>query len=483
MKHRRLFTWGPIDGQLLPVSYWPLFGIPPIRKEYAYLWPTFYLMFKHEQVVFLCDDDQLHQLGIRAFQREFFNVRRRKTFFHALRVVAKDLERVQHSMQPKTWPKLSVEDIWRRYQTWEYAYRVFWDLWLVPELANWGGETLLRRGLLHERVPKTEVDRVMAVLSAPVKFSFFQQEQYALLAIGLLRNQKARRQALKRHANRYSWILNSYHSTRILTWHYFSRELQQVAPSRIAAAKARRQLRQTTSRAKLEKGQITRQYGLSREMRQIADLLAESIWLQDDRKARIWQATAALTLWVKEAARRWHIPAQAVLSLQMPEFSQALKIGRTPKQIIARRKGTVLFVANRNHVVEYSGTRAEAALTSFRRQYSFAEGNASTLHGISVSVGRGIIRGRVRIIRSTKDVPRMRPGEVLVSTMTAPDYILAMRRAAAIVTDAGGLTSHAAIVSRELGLPCIVGTHSATKLLKDGDWVEVDASKGVVRKL
>ena len=67
--------------------------------------------------------------------------------------------------------------------------------------------------------------------------------------------------------------------------------------------------------------------------------------------------------------------------------------------------------------------------------------------------------------------------------MTSPDYVPAMQRAAAIVTDEGGITSHAAIVARELGLPCIVGTVHATKSLKNGDRVEVDAFTGVVRKI
>jgi pyruvate,water dikinase len=67
--------------------------------------------------------------------------------------------------------------------------------------------------------------------------------------------------------------------------------------------------------------------------------------------------------------------------------------------------------------------------------------------------------------------------------MTRPEYISAMKKAAAIVTDEGGITCHAAIVSRELKKPCIIGTKIATKVLKDGDLVEVDADKGIVKIL
>ena len=71
-------------------------------------------------------------------------------------------------------------------------------------------------------------------------------------------------------------------------------------------------------------------------------------------------------------------------------------------------------------------------------------------------------------------------GEVLVTRMTAPDWVPLMRRAAAIATDSGGMTCHAAIVSRELGIPCVVGTQTATQKLRNGEIVTVDATRGVV---
>lgn len=101
----------------------------------------------------------------------------------------------------------------------------------------------------------------------------------------------------------------------------------------------------------------------------------------------------------------------------------------------------------------------------------------------------GHFRGRVRIIPFdvkadySKLVARMKRGEVLVTGSTGPDMMLACRKAGAIVTDEGGVTSHAAIVSRELGIPCVIGTKNATKVLQDGDLVEVDAVKGIVRKV
>lgn len=94
---------------------------------------------------------------------------------------------------------------------------------------------------------------------------------------------------------------------------------------------------------------------------------------------------------------------------------------------------------------------------------------------------RGIAKGKVTIIKGIKDIRKMKKGNILVAPNTDPELVITMRKAAAIITDWGGVTSHAAIVSREFGIPCIVGTDIATQVLKDGDLVEVDADKGIVK--
>jgi pyruvate,water dikinase len=92
----------------------------------------------------------------------------------------------------------------------------------------------------------------------------------------------------------------------------------------------------------------------------------------------------------------------------------------------------------------------------------------------------GIAGGPVRVLRDPADGERLRPGDVLVAPMTNPDWVPAIRRAAALVTDGGGMTCHAAIVARELRVPCVVGTRTATSVLRDGEMVTVDGGAGVV---
>jgi pyruvate,water dikinase len=126
----------------------------------------------------------------------------------------------------------------------------------------------------------------------------------------------------------------------------------------------------------------------------------------------------------------------------------------------------------------YIGAKADAFRKGIKKDFD------NTLTEFTGQVAQpGFATGKVKIIIRAKDMKKMNQGDILVSIATDPDIVPAMKKAAAIVTEQGGITSHAAIVSRELGTPCIIGTKIATKLLKDGDLVEVDAHKGIVRIL
>ncbi len=103
---------------------------------------------------------------------------------------------------------------------------------------------------------------------------------------------------------------------------------------------------------------------------------------------------------------------------------------------------------------------------------------AQLIRGLAASPG--LAAGRVRVVRAVADGDALLAGEILVAEMTNPDWVPVLRRAAALVTDGGGMTCHAAIVSRELGVPCVVGTRTATQVLRDGEVVTVDGRRGTV---
>lgn len=149
------------------------------------------------------------------------------------------------------------------------------------------------------------------------------------------------------------------------------------------------------------------------------------------------------------------------------------------RNVLQQRSDNFIYIDNKLH----AGLTKEIAARQFSIRFNDEQlpAGVSQLSGISASSGKA--RGLVRKIMGHGDFGTILPGEILVSPMTMPDFIQEMSKAAAIVTDEGGSTSHAAITAREMNKPCIVGTIFATQILNTGDMVEVDADAGTVRKL
>lgn len=185
---------------------------------------------------------------------------------------------------------------------------------------------------------------------------------------------------------------------------------------------------------------------------------------------------------LKEIAKRLDLTSEEITFLTYDEILEALK---NKKQ----RKELVLIVAERQkgfvNITWKGKTRVIAGVKNIiqaMEQYNILAQTPLSKKGVK---GRpaclGIVTGTVKIVRKISELEKVKKGDVLVARMTTPDYMLAIRNAAAIVTDEGGVTCHAAIVSREFNLPCIVGTKTATQVLSDGDVVEVNANEGIVR--
>lgn len=123
-------------------------------------------------------------------------------------------------------------------------------------------------------------------------------------------------------------------------------------------------------------------------------------------------------------------------------------------------------------------TTIESTTKKLSDQATENQDKAPILKGIPASPGIGT--GEVKILKSPSEIEKIKKGDILVAPMTSPDYVPAMKKASAIVTNEGGMTSHAAIVSREMGIPCVVGTGEATKKLNDGDVVTVNGTTGEI---
>lgn len=134
-----------------------------------------------------------------------------------------------------------------------------------------------------------------------------------------------------------------------------------------------------------------------------------------------------------------------------------------------------LFVVQTRPITTLENKRGSETVSE-----TFKKSEEDILHGLGASPG--VVSGIVSKVNSAAELDKVKQGDILVTRMTDPNMVPAMKRAAGIVTDEGGMTAHAAIVSRELGIPCIVGTGKATSVLNDGDEITLDATNGVVYK-
>lgn len=206
-------------------------------------------------------------------------------------------------------------------------------------------------------------------------------------------------------------------------------------------------------------------------VRDMADLREESWDAVSIAGQRNWPAFV-------QYAREKSITYNQLMS-HSPEEFEALLRGEhgVDVDLLNRRIKNFAVIAYKKEVTHDEGPIVD----EYEKLLDMGVTDSDTLEGMSVWGGK--VTGHVRVLRSVDDLHTMEEGEILVCSMTDPDYMPAIHRAKAVVTDQGGMLCHAAIVAREFEIPCIVGTEVATKIFKNGDMVEVDANNGVVRKL
>jgi phosphohistidine swiveling domain-containing protein len=226
--------------------------------------------------------------------------------------------------------------------------------------------------------------------------------------------------------------------------------------------------------------EILMQRGLAHNPLQLFRTLIE--W-RDKRKKLDWISLYALLKIMREVSRRQGIDLSLVNGM-LPSQVSALFAGELSVAMLKMQlEEGVLVHATPAGELEYSfGAGAQESFGKIISQYGqIAE--VREMKGTVASKGKATGRARVIINVDSIEAKEMQAGEVLVTSMTRPEFLPFMRLCAAIVTNEGGITSHAAIVSRELKKPCIIGVRAATDSIKTGDLVEVDAEKGVVKIL
>jgi len=463
---RELFKWGPIDAKIIYVDAF-MQAMPRHIGMMSSGWPDILLHVKNDKVIAVADYADLRNNGEKLFKEYVLDENRLDKHYKDWKNTAEKMLSLEEMINPDSLKKLDDRKLNELFKFWYSEYMEFWVKGFLPELANWGGEQLLKRKIME--IDEKNFVMLFERLAAPEDLSFHQKEELDLLQA------KIAGKGLGEHQKRYYWIKNSYGNVEIADVSFFEKRLDGISGEE--AADMIENIAKLSEKTKKEKEKLVEEYRLSDEIQDISRKLSFCIWWQDLRKKYIFIANHFTRILLEEISGRKDIPVDELEEHAFPEIIELLETGKRIDKY-ERSVGFLEYFHEGKDIGYYHGEKADGLI----RKYTEVEvdKDAEEIRGMVVS--RGKAKGEVRILLTPKDIDKLEEGEVLVAPMTSPDYTIAMRKASAIITDEGGMTCHAAIVSRELGKPCIVATRIATKALKDGDLVEVDAENGIIKK-
>ncbi len=316
-------------------------------------------------------------------------------------------------------------------------------------------EKIVKDQLEKELKDKKKLNELFPLLTAPVEKPFILEYDEKLNALRKENNENKRKILIQEIQKEFFWIKNGYAGRKELT-------KQNI----IEESTGLKDLKNFQNNKK----ELIEQLNLSTKLRKLIYLTERFAYWQDERKKCVLIAIDHFCRVSEELIKRIPLTKEEYYFLLPDELNKEHFTEEFRIELQQRAKSFVLI----NIEGKVYSTTQKVILEKEKEEIQ-------TVNGTPASPGNAI--GRVKICTNFTEMNKVEMGDILIVSMTRPEYVPAMRKAAAIVTDEGGLTCHAAVVARELGKPCIIGTRIATKVFKDGDLVEVRASHGTVRRI
>lgn len=282
---------------------------------------------------------------------------------------------------------------------------------------------------------------------------------------------------LKRHAEQFGWISTSYYIGSPLTPEDFFGKITEENPEEVLEEMRAQRTREQETLWKVHEHLDPAEEKLIESMQAI-------MYHRNYQKETVNECQHKSEPFLHLVAEELGVGLEVMLAHSSDEIGEYLRKPSAPSATLeeaAKKRATGFAVEYRDGAVCVIDD-AEEIRTYQDMVHDESEGTESERFTGSPAC-KGKASGLVRVVTKQSDIDAFVDGEVLVTVMTSVEYIHIMKRAAAIVTDEGGITCHAAIFSREFGVPCIIGTGDVTRKLKTGDRVEVDAEAGVVHIL
>ena len=328
-----------------------------------------------------------------------------------------------------------------------------------------------------------EADALFNTLSHPTAPTIFNLERVDFLDIclSLLHNENVEPKT-KTYIEKYFWFKTNFYEAKPLTHKSIVDDaLHQIEQKgEVGITNERQDITDSFKKLQSEKEALEKTVSLSSEDRKDLFFAQKVIEWIDIRKFGMMKSFYYLLMMLRNISQQSNIEYPELSLYTIDELRELIKLGKqiAPDELSDRVKGAFI-------TWEKGGVKSLVYGKEAKELFGLATNHdhQGDIQGQLASRGKGgKFSGIVRIVHNpAKDI--FNKGEILVTSMTRVEFVPLMRIAKAIITDEGGIACHAAIVSRELGLPCIIGTKIGTGVLKDGDLVEVDADKGIVRKI
>lgn len=320
------------------------------------------------------------------------------------------------------------------------------------------------------------------ILTTPTKENFANQEEIEFLELlKKVENSKlgADDSVVVEYYKKWRWTPYGYIGPAY-TLDYYKRKIEQTLMGAKDFDKIIIEEKSRNAKMSKQQDQLIKDIQLPDKLWHLFRIAQDIIWLKDFRKYCIWHGHYILDILTKEIALRLHISHRQANYFLVEEIEGALNTGVFDENLLNDRIKYSVIWANENECKIFYGEEARQKIQNLdveQVQIDLAGGFRGSC------AFPGVVKGKVKIVNSVEEIDKVESGDIMLALTTYPALLPAMKKASAIVTEDGGITCHAAIVARELKIPCVVGAKKITLFLKDGDEVEVDATNGVIRKI
>ncbi|MBS3121507.1 hypothetical protein J4434_01310 [Candidatus Woesearchaeota archaeon] len=344
-----------------------------------------------------------------------------------------------------------------------------WEIGIMIELFDPDSEGIIME-LLNKYDKNNISQKEFQMLCLPEILTYIQKELLSLYEIA----EKKDYGQLDEHARRFFWIKNTWADTVVLDKNFFRAKIARLEEEGINFRLELEKIYENLNNLKKERKRILENKTCSVKIRRAVEFFEIMTLWRERRKKYALISNHYLNLFAKEISKRSNVKHELLMYSYADELE--LPMDETFVEELRKREKICLQYVDEQGIHFVSGKVVEDFVEEIK---GMTEQQVARLYGNVANPGK--VEGIAKIIFITSDMIKMEKGDILVSPCTRPEYVPAMKKASAIITDEGGITSHAAIVSRELGVPCIVGLRNATDVIKDGDLILVNANHGIVQ--